>query len=340
MMQLRADLQARVGRFAPAGSAKQKLLRIFGIVFLLEGLSVIFLTSKFGAIVGLISIVAGLLVLLLVPPSGQKVQAQARRTHEEEPIGLRLIDRIIRVTGGVYSLVVYGAAVIVAVVIHDSYFSANPGLGDIDMLAIMFGLVLFTYPFISVRFRMEAGFALMFIFMVTIILVVPLSFLSVGSAGSTSGNWYVHALLAAPLAGCLNLFGIPASSVGASISVEFHDGTTHWIGISTGCAGLYSTTIFLSAFIAFVLVFERLPPKTTAIVLAIGLIVAYLGNLLRMILIVVIGYYNGMDALTWAHKNIGWMIFLSWSAIFWYLVMRYADKHARMKSGTAGEGSN
>jgi exosortase/archaeosortase family protein len=65
-----------------------------------------------------------------------------------------------------------------------------------------------------------------------------------------------------------------------------------------------------------------------ALVLVLGLIAAYLGNLFRMVVIGVVGYFNGIDALLWAHKNVGWIIFLSWSAVFWYLVMRYANRRS------------
>lgn len=113
------------------------------------------------------------------------------------------------------------------------------------------------------------------------------------------------------------------------MTITFHDGTVNTLGISTACAGLYSFSIFVSAFISFTLVFERLPPRLMALVLGIGMLAAYVGNLFRMMVIGVVGYYKGMDALLWAHKNVGWMVFLGWSAVFWYLVMRYADKRAR-----------
>jgi exosortase/archaeosortase family protein len=119
------------------------------------------------------------------------------------------------------------------------------------------------------------------------------------------------------------------------VTLTFHDGTVQHLGISAYCAGLYSFSIFMAAFFSFVLVFERLRTRVLVIVLALGLLVAYLGNLFRMVIIGIVGYYRGIDALLWAHQNVGWIIFLSWSAVFWYLLLRYTSKpESRVPSGT------
>jgi len=129
-----------------------------------------------------------------------------------------------------------------------------------------------------------------------------------------------------PFAAMLDIIGVPASSIADMVSIQFQDGSIHTLKISAYCAGLYSFSIFLSAFMAFVLVFERLPPRTTAWVLALGLLVAYLGNLMRMVVIGVVGYYRGLDALFWAHENVGWIIFLAWSSVFWWSILGYVSR--------------
>jgi archaeosortase C (PEF-CTERM variant) len=135
-------------------------------------------------------------------------------------------------------------------------------------------------------------------------------------------------MLAAPFAGILNLLGIHASSSGSMVIIYAHDGMNQLsLSISAYCAGLYSFSIFLAAFFSFVLVFERLRTKTLAFVLGLGLLVAFLGNLFRMVIIGIVGYYRGLEALLWAHENVGWIIFLSWSAVFWYLLLGYTSRH-------------
>jgi exosortase/archaeosortase family protein len=194
----------------------------------------------------------------------------------------------------------------------------------------MFGGLVLLSPILLRRFRVETAFSLLFIGLVVVLLVVPQAVTSIHEdTGSSVGSWYVHYMLAAPFAGILNLIGIDASSSSNIVSLQFHDGTTQVLSISAYCAGLYSFSIFLAAFASFVLVFERLSTKNLAIVLALGLLIAYLGNLFRMVVIGIVGYYDGLEALLWTHRNVGWMIFLGWSAVFWYFVIGFADRKVR-----------
>lgn len=228
---------------------------------------------------------------------------------------------------GSYLIAAIGAAIVILVVLWNILYSDRPSFGDLDTLTILFGGTLAAYPFLVKNYKVEASFSLMFIALVVIFLVVPQAFTSVSSgAGSSVGSVYVEYMLAWPFAGILDLIGIPATSSGNMVTIEFRDGTIQVLGISAYCAGLYSFSIFLAAFFSYVLVFERLPRRILAIVLAIGLAIAFLGNLFRMVVIGVVGYYWGLDALLWAHENVGWIIFLSWSAVFWYLLLGYTSK--------------
>lgn len=198
-----------------------------------------------------------------------------------------------------------GAAIIAFVVVWNAIVSDRPDYGDLDTLTIMLGGLVLLSPFLYRRFRVETAFSLLFIGLVVLLLVVPQAVTSVHEGtGSSVGSWYVHYMLAAPFAGVLNLLGIDASSSSNIVVMHFHDGSTQVLSISAYCAGLYSFSIFLAAFISFVLVFERLPAKTLSIVLALGLLIAYLGNLLRMVVIGIVGYYRGIDALLWTHRNL------------------------------------
>ena len=172
------------------------------------------------------------------------------------------------------------------------------------------------------------SFALIFSGSVVMLLALPqIVRLLSGGGNSAVSDWYVNYMLAAPFSGILDFIGIPSNSEGAFVTLQFKDGTINTLEISAYCAGLYSFSIFVSAFVAFVLVFGRLPTKALAIVLLIGLLMAYLGNLFRMVIIGVVGYYHGIEALKWAHENVGWLIFLSWSAVFWWLLLGFASRY-------------
>jgi len=332
-----------VGKFDkvfPEGSPRRKLLQIVAIVLLFEGISVLVLFSKAGLPAGLFSLALGTLLLLMLYPGGRTAPAppleRVPKEAIEDPPGIKLIDMLVRWVGNDYIIMALGGAVIAVVLLYNYLVSARPELGDMDTLTIIFGGLILLYPFMVKKFKVEATFSLLFIGLVVLILVVPQAVASAQTdAGSSIGNWYVHDMLAAPFAWILSLIGIPASSAGSMVTIQFHDGVRHTLEISAYCAGLYSFSIFLAAFFSFVLVFERLRTKMLIFVLAIGLFVAYLGNLFRMVVIGIVGYYKGLDALLWAHENAGWVIFLSWSAVFWYVLLRYTSKNAVRDSRTA-----
>lgn len=313
---------AFMDRLAPQGSSRRKILHILSIILIFEGISVIILFSYFGLLVGLASLLIGFILLLTVRPPPSDVVAP----DETETIGVKLLAKFTNLLGA-YGMALLGVLIVVLVIIYNGRISQRPEYGDLDTLSLLLGGLLIVFPFLARKYFVTVGFALIFVAIVVIILVVP-QFLVASSGGggvSRAGNWYVEYMLAAPFATILDLIGIPASSSGDTVTIQFADGTVHPLGISAYCAGLYSFSIFVAAFISYVLVFENFRPKIMGVVLASGLLLAYLGNLFRMVIIGIVGYYEGIKALLWTHENVGWVIFLSWSAVFWYLVIRYAD---------------
>ena len=337
---------AYVDKLFPEGSSGRKLLQIVSIILIFEGLSVLILFSYQGAGVGLFSLAMGILVLVLLHP-GAKEKAPPMpdektpiepKISKEDPPGIKFIDAILKAIGNDYIVMAAGAAIIVIVVLWNMFLSSRADLGDLDTLTILFGGLVLFFPLLVHKFKVESIFSLMFIGLVVLFLVVPQAVTSLHKgAGSSVGNWYVQYMLAAPFAGILNLVGIHASSSGNIVALHFHDGTVQVLSISAYCAGLYSFSIFLAAFFSFVLVFERLPTRILVFVLALGLLVAYLGNLFRMVIIGVVGYYRGLDALLWTHENVGWVIFLSWSALFWYFLIDYVSKHSSSSQGSGAD---
>ena len=338
-------LVAAFDRLVPEGTPSRKLLQLVAIVLLFEGVSVLVLFSKAGLFAGLFSLALGILLLVLMYPFRRErsvavqktaVPAAAVREATEDPPGVKLVDALMRLLRSDYVVMALGCLIIVAILFFNEFVSNRPGLGDLDTLSIMMGGMILVYPFLAKHFKMEACFALIFLGLVVVFLVLPQAVTAMHKGtGSSAGNWYVQYMLAAPFAGILNLVGIHASSSGSVVVIEFNDGKLQALGISAYCAGLYSFSIFLAAFLSFVLVFERLPAKTLTFVLALGILIAYLGNLFRMTIIGIVGYYRGLDALLWAHENAGWIIFLSWSALFWYFVIRYADSRSKRAEGEA-----
>lgn len=317
---------------APDGTPRRKVLQILAIVLFVEGLSVIVMFSYAWVGFGVLSLLIGGALLVLL----HRGHEAPTETKDRRPLGLALVDRVIEQVGGRYVVMAVGAAVVVLVLMYNLVVSPQPEIGDVDTITLFFGAVMVAYPFVVDRYKVETTFSLVFLGLVVLFLALPQAVSGIlgGGGVSSAGSWYVHYMLAAPFSGILDLIGIPSSSTGNVVTIQFQDGTVNTLAISAYCAGMYSFSIFLSAFISFVLVFERLKPKTLLLVLGLGLLIAYLGNLFRMVIIGVIGYYRGLDALLWAHENVGWMIFLAWSTAFWWFILIYVSNNP--KPGTNG----
>lgn len=313
----------------PEGSSRRKALHIVGIVLFVEGLSVIALFSYAGVSIGLASLFIGFLLLLLLR------RKRGIEPEKKPPPGIRLLDSVVQLFGGGFAIMVIGLILVAVVIVYNLSISSRPEFGDVDTITILLGLILLAYPVTADRFRVESAFALLFVGLVTGTLVIPQVLTSYGelSGGGGVASWYVHYMLAAPFAGVLDLLGIPATSYADMVTIQFQDGSIHTLRISAYCAGLYSFSIFLSAFIAYVLVFETIPRRILAVTLGLGVLIAYLGNILRMVVIGIVGYYYGLDALHWAHENAGWIVFLAWSASFWYVILKYVAPAKEIDEG-------
>ena len=101
------------------------------------------------------------------------------------------------------------------------------------------------------------------------------------------------------------------------------DGSFDRVGITEACSGIYTTSIFISAFITYILVEYQQINRRVIFILILGVITSYFANILRMTIITGIGHYYGTDALLAAHANAGWLIFLAWIIPFWFLVFKY-----------------
>ena len=308
----------------------RKVLTIVSITLVIEGLFAVFLFSYTGILFGLASLLVGSFLYVSL-----RRESECEATTPQTT-GVRIANLVFRFVGGKFPTILIGTVIVASVMVYNAALSPNPEFGDLDTLCIAFGVAIILFPILRIRYEFESTFAVYFIGFVVIFLVIPLATANVLGTGETSsaGGWYVHYMLAAPFSAILNLIGIPSSSVGSLVTIQFQDGSLHTLSISAYCAGLYSFSIFLSAFVAFILVFEKICFRLQVLILARGVLAAYLGNLLRMAVIGVVGFYEGIEALRWAHQNVGWMIFLAWSATFWYVTLRLlsrADRSALSK---------
>ncbi len=96
--------------------------------------------------------------------------------------------------------------------------------------------------------------------------------------------------------------------------------------IGKSCAGINSLKIFVAALISFIASEYRIFDSRAIFLLTLGIIVAYVSNLLRMLIIVLIGHYWGLNLMLLVHEYAGWIIFTFWVFMFFLLVNTIYEK--------------
>ena len=161
--------------------------------------------------------------------------------------------------------------------------------------------------------------------------VIPSQINKLGWFEEKGAFWYsspelVEFYLAKPLVKFFNLLGYPFHS--KLDTIYFQDetlGLTQGVLVGEGCSGLHSISIFICAFVSYVITFYKRFDLSTSALLLFGIMIAYVANFIRMGVTILAGHYYGMDALSWVHQNAGTFIFMFWVLIFWYFMDKFYD---------------
>jgi exosortase/archaeosortase family protein len=231
---------------------------------------------------------------------------------------------------------VIGVALITADLAYNFFLSATPALLAEDTMVLLVAGVLLAYGFVPVRFARERDFVFVFCLALNAILVLPLLVARLYAQDfERSVDLYSWIALAPETGAVLNLLGVannvhavPGSTAPGLTFTPQHLGTPVTVVITTACSGIYSFGIFASAFLAFVLTEYERPSRRIWSLLGLGFFTAYAANVLRMVVIVLVGYYTDtvetdLQNMLVAHSYAGWFIFLAWIALFWGLLFRF-----------------
>ncbi|MBI5001017.1 MAG: archaeosortase/exosortase family protein [Euryarchaeota archaeon] len=310
---------------------------LVGFVLLFAGLDILLLLSHNNRLVSIPLIAVGLGLLAWGFGLGQG------REETEERKGT-LSSRLINVFtfGGRLrpALPFLGIGIIALDVAYNIYLSSYTTLGSNDTVILLMGAILFAYNFVPGKYAVERDFALLFSVFLFLILVVPTTAYAIVYGGlreEDTNSPFIYYLLTVPTSGILNLFGVqtwiypnlhPNPLVQDWTSrlnaIEYATGGAYQpVSIGLSCSGLYSVTIFVSAFLAFVSVEYRKFDRKVALLLLLGVVMAWFANVLRMAIIVWVGHTYGIDALLWTHANLGIFIFMTWVLVFWGLMFKY-----------------
>ena len=106
------------------------------------------------------------------------------------------------------------------------------------------------------------------------------------------------------------------------------------VGIAYPCSGVETMIIFLSSITAYFISTKEQNIKKIAAYTILGSIMFYFVNVVRIIVLVLVGYYYGSDALSFTHYNLGWILLTIGMMVFWYFLLNDKDKsEARNNNG-------
>lgn len=328
-------LDTSVGRLAE----HRRALTVVGLIVTFTGVSMVLNPTHAPELqwVGLPIVVAGgaLLVLILWPWTTFPVDKRAS-------IGSRIIHRLTLEGHLVRFFPGFGIALIAADLGFNVFLSASPALLTEDILVLLSAAALLGYCFVPPRYARERDFSLLFFFFLNLILVVPLLGTRLATRNvDASVDIYSWIALAPEVGAILSALGVSNSvhavagytAPGLSFTPT-HFGAPVTLVISTACSGIYSFGIFAAAFLAFVVTEFPSLSRRLWLFLGLGFLTSYAANLLRMVIIVLIGYYTDsaqtdLQNMLLAHSYAGWIIFLAWIALFWGVLFKFLPFEAR-----------
>ncbi len=93
------------------------------------------------------------------------------------------------------------------------------------------------------------------------------------------------------------------------------------IGVWIPCSGVESITVFLSAAISYFISTTKRNLRKMSIYTVIGVIALFFMNQIRIMTLVLVGYYFGYETMYFVHIHLGWVMFAVGMAVFWLLVL-------------------
>ena len=95
---------------------------------------------------------------------------------------------------------------------------------------------------------------------------------------------------------------------------------TFSVSIGYACSGIESISVFFSAVVAYFISKKDFNLRKNGKIMLIGVAALYILNVLRVTIIILVGYYRGVSEMMFVHANLGWILFVISMSIFWYFV--------------------
>jgi len=133
-----------------------------------------------------------------------------------------------------------------------------------------------------------------------------------------------------PLLWLLTALNYAFHNEGQLLHFSSNSGEPISVAITGACAGPTTTAVFLAIF-ALMMLDMPLPPRKAFWLLLFGVIGTWLQNIIRVIILVLIGYQWGKEALFTAHFWSIYILFPSWYLLFVYVYFRQVGKPRQVR---------
>ena len=132
----------------------------------------------------------------------------------------------------------------------------------------------------------------------------------------------------------LTWLGYPLESQGQWISFLSSTGTGESISvlITSACAGPATMGVFIAIF-ALMMLDIPLPPRKAVYVFIFGVAGTWVQSFIRLIILLLVGYYHGKAALWTAHSWTIYILFPLWYLIFLYVYFQVHNNEIRRTQG-------
>ena len=128
-----------------------------------------------------------------------------------------------------------------------------------------------------------------------------------------------------PLTGLMNIMGYPWQIEGQWAHWVSSGGEPISVVITAACAGPATMGVFIALFVLMMLDMP-LPPKKAAGLFLFGIVGTWFQSVIRLVVLMLVGYYLGRDALWTAHFWTIYILFPLWYLAFAFFYFRQAGR--------------
>lgn len=126
-----------------------------------------------------------------------------------------------------------------------------------------------------------------------------------------------------PLMGLMTTLGYPLENQGQWVYFMSATGQPISVAITSACAGPATMGVFIAIF-ALMMLDIPLPPKKAVRIFLFGAVGTWFQSFIRLIILMLVAYYRGEDAMWTAHFWTIYILFPLWYLLFVYIYFRQA----------------